>query len=319
MNNKLIFFKWISKLLLLFLVVLCTSTIVQAQLLNKTEIKVFKKKEDSLNILSWRMSNESAPVLRMISDSAFTRILVRTLKLKNSFSYKFDSVQIAKAYAPDSSFRILTWEIEGTQSRYRQKGVIQYKTADGALRITPLIDNSDFVEGYDEVTTASNWIGAMYYNILMNEYNGVKQYTLIGFDNNNAESNKKWIDILTFDANNQPVFGAPIIEHKTKGTLNRLVIEYKKEARLKLNWDEEQQMIVYDHTSSENGYANQRKTHVPDGDYEGLKWEKGKWIHLEKVMCNCPLSNKENKEKIDKPLFDANGNRIPPPQPTPDN
>ncbi len=298
------------KLLLIYL--LCLTSVAQAQILTKPELKVFKQKEDSLNILSWRLSNENAPVLRMIADSAFTRILVRSLKLKNSFLYKFDSVQIAKAYAPDSSFRILTWEIEGTQSRFRQKGVIQYKTADGSLRITPLIDNSDFTEDYNQENTANNWIGALYYNILLNEYNGVKYYTLIGFDNNNAESNKKWIEILIFDPLNQPIFGTPIIEHKTKGTLSRLVVEYKKEARLKLNWDEEQQMIVYDHTSSENGFINQRKTHVPDGDYEGLKWEKGKWIHKEKVMCNCPLSTKEVKEKIAKPLFDANGNRIPP-------
>ncbi len=307
----------------LVVIAICIFTQVQAQPFSKAELKAFNKQQDSLSILSWRIANEELPALRLISDSFFTRVLVRTLKLKNSFRFGFDSVQVAKIVAPDSAFKIFTWEVKLTKGKYRQKGVIQYKTPDGSLRITPLIDASDFLDGYNEVGDAKNWTGAMYYNILLNEYEGKKYYTLFGFDNNTDESNKKWIEALTFNEANQPVFGSPIFKHTTLGTLNRYWVEYKKEARLKMNWDADQDMIVFDHTSSDNGFVNQRKTFVPDGDYEGFKWDNGFWVHQEKVMCNCPLSNKENKEQVTKPVFDGNGNRIdnvpqgPAPRPKP--
>jgi hypothetical protein len=290
---------------------------VHAQQITKADLKILNKKQDSLSILSWRIANEISPINRLKSDSVFIRILVRSLNVKNSFYFNFDSVQIGKIYAPDSSFKIFTWEVERSKDKIRQRGVIQYKTNDGKLRITPLIDNSEFMESFNETGNAQNWIGALYYKILLNEYEGKKYYTLIGFDNNNSESNKKWIDMLTFNENNEPVFGTPVFKHGTRGMLNRYHLEYKKEAHVKLNWDVEQNMIIFDHLSSENGFVNQRKTYVPDGDYEGFKWEKGMWVHQEKVMCNCPLSkpNDDNllgNPEIGKPLFDKNGNKIEP-------
>jgi hypothetical protein len=282
-----------------------------AQSISKADLKILQKKQDSLGILSWRIANEISAEMRLKSDSLFTRILVRALQVKNSFQYKFDSVQIAKVAPKDSSFRIFTWQVDAKKDKPRQKGVIQYRTADGSMRITPLIDNSEFMENYNEAKTARTWVGAIYYSVLQTEHEGKKYYTLLGFDENSNESNKKWVDVLTFDENNQPVFGGDYIKHSVLGMRHRLGIEYKKEARMKLNWDDEQQMIVYDHLSSETGFPNQRKTFVPDGDYEGLKWEKGVWVHQEKVMCNCPLSTKENKEQVKQPVFDQFGNRIP--------
>jgi hypothetical protein len=293
-----------------FFLFLIISTTLSAQNITKLDLKSLQKKQDSLSILSWRMVNEISPTSRLVSDSLFTRILVRALAVKNSFYFNFDSVQIAKVTPPDSSFKIYTWQVEKGKDKIRQKGVIQYKTADGKLRITPLMDNSEFMENYNEVGNAKNWVGALYYKILQNEYNGKKYYTLIGFDENNSKSNKKWMEVLTFDETNQPIFGGPYFNHTTLGIRNRLNLEYKKETNIKASWDEDQKMIVYDHLSSENGFINQRETYVADGDYEGLKWDKGMWQHQAKIMCNCPLSNKENKEKVNEGLFDKDGNKI---------
>jgi hypothetical protein len=295
---------------LFFVTLLSLPCFLQAQPITKNDLKSLAKKQDSLSILSWRISNEISATNRLISDSIFTKVLVRALSIKNSFYFPFDSVQIAKVYAPDSSFKIFTWEIERSKEKIRQRGVIQYKTSDGKLKITPLIDNSEFTEDDNAIGNANNWIGALYYNILVNEYEGKKIYTLIGFDENSSKSNKKWLDILTFDENNQPIFGGPFFKHTTLGIRNRMSLEYKKESKAKLSWDADMGMIVYDHLSSESGFINQRATYVPDGDYEGFKWDKGLWVHEAKIMCNCPLSKKENKEQINNPLFDKDGKRI---------
>jgi hypothetical protein len=309
-----------KQLLTIFLLIGST---LQAQKITKSDLKALNKKQDSLGILSWRTINEISSVNRLISDSVFTKVFVRALSIKNSFYYGFDSVQIAKTYAPDSSFKIFTWQVERGKDKIRQRGVIQYKTADGKMKITPLLDNSEFMDDLTQVSNSRNWVGAIYYKILLNEYQGKKYYTLIGLDENNSESNKKWVEVLTFNENNEPIFGGPYIKHTTQGMRNRFGIEYKKDARVKLNWDEDQQMIIFDHLSSETGFVNQKKTFVSDGDYEGFKWENGMWVHLEKVMCNCPLRKIEDpllgNPEVGEPLFDKEGKKVDkkPTPPTP--
>ncbi|MBL7728094.1 MAG: hypothetical protein JNM68_10425 [Dinghuibacter sp.] len=285
----------------------------QAQYPGKQELKQLKAKEDTLSILSWRIGNEISPANRLTADSFFVRVLVRAMAVKNSFGFPFDSVMMQRVYAPDSSFRIFTWQVDRSRDQLRQRGVIQYKTPDGSLRMTPLIDNSEFTEDVFTTNTNKNWIGALYYKIILNEHEGKKYYTLLGLDDNNAKSTKKWIDVLTFE-NGQPVFGHPVFKNLPNNRNNRYVIEYKKDARARLTWDEEQQMIVFDHLVSETGFVNQRHTFVPDGDYEGLKWENGFWVYQPKIMCNCPLSNEKidpllGKPPVGDPLFDKEGVR----------
>lgn len=295
-------------------VFLFAGSLVQAQPFSKAELKQLRTKEDTLSTLSWRIGNEISAGIRLRADSFFIRVFVRALAQKNSFNYPFDSVLVQRVYAPDSSFRIFTWQIDRNSDKVRQRGVIQYKTPDGSLRITPLIDNSEFTEDLYGVNNSKNWIGALYYRIILKEYQGKKFYTLLGLDDNNSKSTKKWVDVLTFDDNGQPVFGSPVFKNAPNGINNRYSIEYKKDARARLTWDEEQDMIVFDHLTSEDGFVNQRHTFVPDGDYEGFKWEKGNWVYQPKIMCNCPLSNEKidpmlGKPPIGDPLFDKEGNR----------
>jgi hypothetical protein len=291
---------------------LVTGIFAEAQNPGKNELKQLKAKEDSLGILSWRIGNEISPANRLRADSFFIRVLVRALAVKNSFGFPFDSILVQRVYAPDSSFRIFTWAIDKNRDTMRQRGVIQYRTADGSMKITPLIDNSEFAEDLYAITGSRNWIGAIYYRIILKEHDGKKYYTLLGLDDNNSKTAKKWVDVLTFNEAGQPVFGSPVFKGAPNGVNNRYSIEYKKDARARLTWDVEQDMIVFDHLTSETGHVNQRSTFVPDGDYEGFKWENGFWVYQPKIMCNCPLSNEKidpmmGKPPVGDPLFDKEG------------
>ena len=121
---------------------------------------------------------------RFRSDSQFVRMLVRTLRAKNSFYYPFDSLEtISRLYAPDSSFRILTWQYKIDDYLYLQEGAIQVNQPDGSLKLFPLFDVSMFTSTpLDSVRTRRNWIGAIYYRIIEKTYGGNKYYTLLGFD-----------------------------------------------------------------------------------------------------------------------------------------
>ncbi|NML21295.1 hypothetical protein HHL16_10450 [Pseudoflavitalea sp. G-6-1-2] len=257
---------------------------VSAQKIPASEKAALKLKEDSMQKFSVNMVLAPEAADRFRSDSLFTRTFVRALQSPNSFYYPFDSLNISKLYSPDSSFRIFTWQLKKDEYVIMQKGAIQMRTTNGKLKLYPLFDASMFTKNpNDSVRNRFNWIGAIYYKIIQKENQGKKYYTLLGFDDFSVASNKKWIDVLSFDAAGEPVFGATkfSFERDTakRAAVNRFSIEYKKEAKAYLNYDADLDLIIVDHLISESDEPARKSTYVPDGDYEAFKWEKGRWIH----------------------------------------
>ena len=175
-----------------------------AQKIASGDLKKLREKEDSLKEWSMYLNTDSTTEDRMYSDSIFTRTLVRALQIRNSYYYPFDSViGISTLYAPDTSFRIITWGLAFDEYYSRQKGTIQMRTPDGSMKIFPLRDVSEFSEKpEDSVRNRMNWIGAVYYNIIKTQFKGKNYYTLFGYDRNSAMSSKKWIEVLSFNEKN---------------------------------------------------------------------------------------------------------------------
>ena len=285
--------------------------ILLAQKPSASETRVLAQKEDSLKKLAKNLIIDSLTAGRMRNDSLFVRTLVRSLQLKNSFYYPFDSVQgISKLYAPDSSFRIFSWSISYDDFYSRQRGAIQFKTADGSLKLVPLRDYSEFTDKpTDSLRNKDHWIGAVYYNIIKTQFAGKNYYTLFGFDDNNVRSTRKWIDVLSFDEKNMPVFGGNFSFEKDsikRAPQKRFFIEYKKEASALLNYDTDLNMILVDHLYSESDEPDKPYTYVPLGDYEGFEWKNGKWLHVDKVFDQ---KLEDGEAPVPEPLLDAQGNR----------
>ena len=285
--------------------------ILLAQKPSASETRVLAQKEDSLQKLAKNLIIDSLTAGRMRNDSLFVRTLVRSLQVKNSFYYPFDSVQgISKLYAPDSSFRIFSWSISYDDFYSRQRGAIQFKTPDGSLKLVPLRDYSEFTDKpTDSLRNKDNWIGAVYYNIIKTQYAGKNYYTLFGFDDNNVRSTRKWIDVLSFDEKNMPVFGANFSFEKDsikRAPQKRFFIEYKKEASALLNYDTDLNIILVDHLYSESDEPDKPYTYVPLGDYEGFEWKNGKWLHVDKVFDQ---KLEDGEAPVPEPLLDAQGNR----------
>lgn len=294
----------------LLMIITCFFYVGSAQKITAGNLKKLIAKEDSLKDFSLHLNTDTLTQDRMIADSFFTKTLVRALLVKNSFYYPFDSVKgISKLYAPDSAFRIFTWVISFDEYYSRQKGAIQMRTNDGSLKLFPLRDISEFTtQPLDSVRTKNNWIGAMYYNMVETKYQNKNYYTLFGFDNNSAMSSMKWIEVLTFDQKNEPVFGGPFFTYQNdsipKPPQYRFNIEFKKGARILVDYIPDMQMILVDHLVSENDDPDHQWTYVPDGDQEGFKWENGKWVHVDKVFT---LKLKDGEAPIDEPILDNKG------------
>ena len=298
-----------KKPIFLFFVLCCLSSGILAQEIAPADLKKLQLKEDSLKILAKNVYVDSFTAGRMRSDSQFVKTLVRSLLIKNSFYYPFDSVQgISKLYAPDSLFRIFTWSISYDDFYSRQKGAIQFKTKDGSLKLVPLIDSYEFTpKPHDSVRNRNNWIGAVYYNMIKTEHNGKPYYTLFGFDDHSVRTSKKWIDVLHFDDKSQPLFGVPFTfenDSIKRPVQFRHSIEYKKEASTFVNYDAELKLIILDHLISETDEPDKAYTMVPDGDQEAFVWKGGKWVHIDKAF---DFKLEDGQAPIPDPIRDGMG------------
>lgn len=289
--------------ILLFLFLLPLS--IQAQITSQN-LEQLKKHEQELAALSYRIVNDSSQNLR--ADACFTFIpkLVEALKVKGSFEYPFDSLNISILKAEDNTFRIFSWQLRWGNGLFRQYGAIQINTSEG-LKLFPLFDNSDSLAHVEQLTLhPENWYGALYYNIYPFKLKGKPYYLLFGFDQNDLWSSKKLIDVLHFEKGT-PVFGAPVFEiADTAGnttTLHRFVLEYRKDAGVSLNYNETEKMILFDHlVAPEERLADLKFTFIPDGTYEGFKQKKGKWQHVEKI--NTININKNDSPPMPQPLYE---------------
>ena len=283
-----------------------------AQGIKNNDRKFLHQKEDSLKHYSQDIIQAIDPQNRFKADSLFTKMFVRALKTTNSFYYPFDSLQtISNLYPPDSSFRIFTWQMVINDNIIRQHGAIQMKTADGSLKLFPLIDKSDItVNISDTITDNKAWFGAVYYRIIQTKNGDQNLYTLLGYDENNIRSNRKIIEVLSFK-NEVPQFGGAYFNFANDSVkmpaISRYILEYKKSSGARLTYDVNLDMIVFDHLESESNEPKKKYTLVSDGDYEGFKWGNGKWEHIVKVFNQI---TPEGQEPVPSPIKDAKGNTI---------
>jgi len=298
----------VRKYLFLLIAALVSKENIQGQMLaDSRDRELLMQKQDSLVQYGRLIQESSDPAARFRADSFFTRILVRALKTKNSFYFPFDSLATtSRIYAPDSLFRLFTWQVSRDENLHRRHGAIQMKTDDGSLKIFPLIDRSFLINNQkDTVTNHEWWIGAIYYKIILNTYNNHKYYTLLGYDENSIRSTKKRIEVLHFNENGLPVFGGNFFSF-AKDTVpqkdqSRFWIEYKKNGNGRMLYDEDMQMIMYDHLISETNEPQKKFTYVPDGDYEAFKWINGKWQHIDKVFT---LQLQDGQAPVEKPMIE---------------
>ncbi len=244
-----------------------------------------RRAEDTLAVFAFAITNDTSSEMRFLACKSLITGLVRALKIENSFRYPFERLgSVSILMPPDSSFRIFTWQLFVDDSTYRHYGAIQMNQRE--IKLFPLIDRRfDLVNmPTREALPPNRWYGAVYYNLRPFETRQGRMYLLFGFDGHSFFEKRKVMDVLSFDAKGEPVLGAPVFERNGQLGEYRLILEYSAEAKVKLNWDDYYKMVLFDHlipwTSPHTGGI----THVPDGSYDGFKYERGRWVFVEKVF-----------------------------------
>lgn len=260
---------------------------------NKDSLKFYERRLISLSesIITAREMSQ-----RYTSTYHFARTLISALKIPNSFDYPFDSVKkyISIITPPDKKFRIFTWSLKWgkdslvTADSFEFYGAIQMNNKD-RLELYGLYDNSGKIgkAEYSELSNR-NWYGALYYQMTTVKYRRKKYYTLLGWDGHSMASNRKVIDVLTFDEMGKPRFGAPIFDMDDKKPPKyRIVFEFRDDAVMTLRYIKKKRLIAFEHLIPPSPKAvGLYEEYLPDGSYDYFKFKKGKWRKKEKLFDN---------------------------------
>jgi hypothetical protein len=264
-----------------------------------------KKNQDSLSILSTAIWKQKTDLARLQANEIFFEKLQSALKAGPA-DIPFDSINgITYIASDDGVLRIYTWNIPQAGGKNKYFGFIQLLKDDNA--VIPLKSTDKEVDGLELAQlTPGLWYGALYYKIIQVKVGERQAYTLLGWDGYNAQSNRKLIDLLSFDKNGNVSFGLPIFK-TDKGIKSRVILEYAKKSTLVLRYDyqsimikkknkitkESAWMIVMDHlVPMDPSMTDMRKYYVPAGDtYDGYLFKDGYWVLVEGIDVVNKIAN----------------------------
>lgn len=292
--------KLVLSFLFLFLLI-AEKSHAQAEVFWEDSLKHYERK---IVRLGDSLLESSSQFKRQMAAKDLIQVMRKTLSLPGAYNYGFDSLRFMSKLRPeDDAFRLFTWVLRLDGNRFRYFGVIHMNNPDEFV-YHPLFDRSEDYKPQvktqeekmeepamlDSVYDNEQWEGMHYYDIDLVEKKKwlglVKEpyYTLVGWDGHNNLSHKKVIDILTFNKDGTPIFGAPIID-KEGDTYNRIILEYNARAVVTLKCHENDPIISFDELvppakKNEGDFF----TYIPSGKYNYLLWKKNRWIFKEDLF-----------------------------------
>lgn len=228
---------------------------------------------------------------RSSANKAFIPLLARALAEDGDLSINFSSLLpgLFEVYPPDSSFRILTWELLVTSNHVRHFGVIQQRKSPKAL--LPLFDASDMHPYRTKgILSRNDWFGQIYYDVSAIGKLKEGHYILTGYDSKDSLSDFKILDVLVFK-DGEAYFGAPLFMYPpdmprvAEGDITsqdslttRLFFEHKEGTMARLSITKPSNDIIYSHLSPIHRSAKETLyNYVPDGTDAGYRWNGTYW------------------------------------------
>lgn len=216
---------------------------------------------------------------RHFAHNEFSRLLQEKMSEDPEFRDSFDLLKIPMIYAPDSNLRIVSWQliIDGKPQTF---GLLQLKEKEN---IISLDDRSQHLASQEFGTLyPDRWLGAVYTDI--HSIPGQDSlYLLRGFNHRDIYSTLHVLEVLKLNESSVE-FGAPLFENANNEMVHRRIFDVANGASFNIAISDSLQRIVTDHLTAVpyNRNANVM-VNVPDGTYEVLEWENGKWIYKQRL------------------------------------
>ena len=218
------------------------------------------------------MINSSNPEHRLLASDKFKESFDVSIKKENSFNNSFEELSwISVQYPADTSFRIISWQIEGSDSEYLYYGYFQ--NADQLIPFNTANGN-DGLDEYDHINL-SNWSGALVYRILQND----DSYMLWTFRFKDEYTKVKTCEPIIISSNSVRL-GDPIFQEEegSPNYMSRHILQYSADMNGTLDYYDETNRIVFDNLIMVAGrMEGQGMTYVADGSYRSFDFTDGKW------------------------------------------
>lgn len=247
--------------------------------------------EFNLNTIYTKITRFATEEENLKNNKIFTEMLDSVLKIPESFSYPFSSLNMGKVTAPDQTFRIFTWFMVHTNGTYETFGFLQrYFKNSNTVEVYYLEDKATTMKDpFMTNCTPKNWYGATYYDIRMDKYDGITTYYLLGWRPNDIYTQKKVIETFRFDKKDKPTFGYQTVELKGKGFKKRIIFEYSSKQTMMLRYEKKKKMYVLDHlAAAEPRYEGIYEYYGPDFSIDGYKFRQGKLHYVSDIDLHSP-------------------------------
>lgn len=269
--------------------ILALSSAAQFESLSKLEIDMTEQMR-----LIGEMKTDAE---RSAASDSLRVLFIEALNSEGCFEYPFDLLDhMGVLLSPDERFRMFNWNVPKEDRSFDYHCFILTKDEKAGI-----YDWYEFREAKREINKVENkyldtdnWLGALYYEIIMTGTSKKPSYTLLGWDGKDKLTTRKVVDVLTLEKNG-PRFGAPIFKTEM-GTNKRHLLEYADDAKVSLKWHPKQKRIVFDHLAPLDPVMYGVKAYyMPDGTFDALNLVRGKWVFEENI--DARLGRDQNKKK----------------------
>ena len=246
----------------------------------------FRQAEDSLVVLANQIPAPGGDQVRMQNHAAFSAYFEEVLSHTGAFDYPFDSLQtVSLLYAPDSTFRIITWYVPLSGQQFHYSGFLQLPGNEAAANeLIKLQDNTGAIDSNSAGKLhAGKWYGAYYYELIHQE--GMDHYMLLGWKGDNPQTRKRVIEPL-YLGDPQPVFGKQVFSEPFED-MYRVVFTYSARVSMSLVYENEPirnrwgafPMIVFDRlTPTHHSLEGHKQFYKPEVNiFDGLFFDGNRW------------------------------------------
>lgn len=263
---------------------------------------------DTIKTLVKKLYSSTTDAEKQKWNQALLLTFDRSLNQQNSFDYPYDSLKdIARIMSPDKMFRIINWNVpkeDGTQEYFGfiqkkqiqkiKKGIFKKETIETIL-LFPLIDKSAEIKNAENYSGDNKkWYGMLYYKVIVKKTKSTTYYTMLAWDGNDKLSSKKIIDVITFDKNGTPRFGASIF-NMGKVHQKRVIFEHATSCTMSLKYSSKKDSIIFDHlVAPQPQLEGQYQYYCPDLGCDGFGFKRGKWNFATDMVAT---NEKEERDK----------------------
>ncbi len=239
--------------------------------------------ELQLSFWSDAMINANSAENRNIAFENFYQEFSAEMQKDNAFEFDFTQLPELTVLSDSlNTFKLISWQIQKDEFDFDYYGYLITKDGE-SYELKDAFRELEDLE-YLELSNI-DWLGGIYYNMV--EMDG--KYFLFSFRQLDQFTKFKAFDCLTFSESGEPILGQEIFIKQKEDTRdvvkNRVTFYYSADALLSLNYNTDMNMVVHDHLMEVAGrMEGQGPTFVPDGTYEGYKFEEGRWIYEEKLF-----------------------------------